>query len=391
VARLGHGQQGLVPLLVERGVTTTAAPLYFLDHNPQLSFVPADKQLGSVLDPVTTLRQKHYADRPQAFRDLTFGAEADIFVPDRARLSDEELLALATGPIDEERARGATLMLTAYHLAGGPGTRGRDVELLLARLGVEHFRRQGMAQPPPFAAVAIEREIWAVIAVGVRDLRSPRSRAALADAYLAIGADGLWVKIAGFHERAPKIDIQAGAAFLGLLDEASAPVLSCGAGQLHLALLADGISASIGIAETERFSIPTTWKPKPDGKRPGRRRMAYHGKLHRSFRVSSEQARKAFQHAACDCGVHPRRKPPTGLLVNRHTAILRTEQASTALDGDRDERREWLLGSSTRASWAAGDAEMPDEHTPSATYQAVFDGLDAGRRDAAAPGEQDEL
>lgn len=247
-----------------------------------------------------------------------------------------------------------------------------------------------MGEPPKFAAVETPREIYAALAVPLEQLRSPRARQALADAYLELSADGVWVMIPGFHERAALQDIRAASSFLSALGEAGTPVVSSGPGQLHLALLADEISASIGLAEGERFTMPTPWKPTAkDGKRRGRTRMAYHAKLHWSFRVNSKQAAQAFAAAACDCGVHPPRKPPTGLLVARHAAILRSTQAGEALTGDTAERREWLLGSSTLASWKAADAQMPDKHIAAARYQAVFDGLDSGRE--AAPGEQLDL
>jgi hypothetical protein len=57
------------------------------------------------------------------------------------------------------------------------------------------------------------------------------------------------------------------------------------------------------------------------------------------------------------------------------------------LEGERADRREWLLASSTIASWAAADAGIAAEKasaTPS--YEALFAGLDAGLD--AAVGEQ---
>src|SRR4051794_18131239 len=94
--RLSHGQQGLVGLLSERGVRTTVAPLYYMAHNPELSLLPSGQMMGTVLDPCTHIRQKPWEHRASGFRALSFGNEAEPYVPDHARLSDDELWTLAT-------------------------------------------------------------------------------------------------------------------------------------------------------------------------------------------------------------------------------------------------------------------------------------------------------
>lgn len=390
--RLGHGQQGLVELLEKRGICTTVAPLYYMQHNPELSLIPSGRQMGTVLDPCTQIRQKPWAQRPPAFRALSFGNDPEPYEPDAATLSDDGLMHLALDPLDAARSRGATLFLTTFHVAGTIGTRGRDIELLLARLAVDYFRREHISEPPPFASVQVPREIYATIAVRLGDLMSPAARRALAEAYLAVGADGVWVKIEGFHERASREGIRAGAAFLRALREDGSPVVSCGSGQLHLGLLTEDFSASIGLAESERFVMPATWPARAKDKKPrGRTRMAYHGKFHRSFRVGTENAARAFKSAPCECGLHPPSKPPTGLVVAQHAAVLRADQAAEALDGDREDRREWLMGSSTKASWAAADAGISGEQMSALRcYESLFEGLDSGE-DVAAPGEQVEL
>lgn len=389
--RLGYGQQGLVGLLEERGIRTTAVPLYFLRDNPELTLLPSGRQMGTALDPCTQLRQVAWAERPSAFRALSFGNDAEPYEPDTARLSDEQLLRLAIDPINEARGRGGTLLLTTFHRAGGVGTRGRDIELLLAELGIAHFLSEGMREPPAFATVNVAREIYVAVAVHTRDLASPSARAALADVYLALEPHGFWVKIEGFHERSSSEQIRNGASFLSALREGGKPVVSCGSGQLHLGLLADDFSVSIGLAENERFRVPAPWrKTNNEGEARGRTRMAYHSKFHRSFRVGTDDARKAFTAAPCDCELHVASVPPSGFKVAQHSAILRAEQAREAVEGAREDRREWVLASSTMATWAVADAELPPEKfSATASYEALFDGLDAGG-DVAA-GEQANL
>jgi hypothetical protein len=184
-------------------------------------------------------------------------------------------------------------------------------------VGIRHFRDQKMAEPPLSGAVRVRREIYATIAIRLSELTSQRVRSRLVDAYLGLGADGVWVKISGLHEKASDSSIRAAGAFFAELREGGIPIVSCGAGQLHLALLADEVSASIGLGESERFVIPATWpKRDKDAKRTGRTRMAYHPKYHSSCRVGSEEAVRAFRQAPCECGVHASGKPPTGLLVD---------------------------------------------------------------------------
>jgi hypothetical protein len=371
-------------------VRTVVAPLYYLDHNPELSLLPAEPPTGLVLDPCTQWRERPWQDRSAAFRALPYGNDPEPYDPDHARLGDQELLSLAVQPLDIQRGRGATLLLSTFHIAGLVGTRGRSIELLLAELAIDHFRQQRMDEPPEFAAVGIRRELYATIAVRLGDLASPGSRQALVDAYLGLRPDGLWVKIADLSERSSRRNIRAAGAFLSALREGGIPVVACGPGQLYLALLTDDISASIGIGESERFLRPAPWNPRnKEGAPRGRTRMAYNADLHWSFRVGSKEAKEAFTLAPCLCKEHLRHEPPNGSVVSRHAAILRAQEAGEALNGERLERREWLLAFATRASWKAGDAGMPNKHTASGCYEALFEGLDAGRD--AVPGEQAEI
>jgi hypothetical protein len=379
--RLGYEQQRLLPLLYEHGIRMTVAPLYYTDVNPELALVPNERQMAQALDPCSHLRQRPRAARSQAFSGLSFSGGADAFDPERDAVDDANFSTLVADPLDLARGRGATLLLTTFHLVGLAGTRGRDLDLRIAEAQVAHFAAQRMDQPHPEAAVQIPRELFATIAVAVGELRSGHDARRLAEAYLELAVHGFWVKLLGFDERASNADIRAGAAFLSALREDGRPVASCGAGQLYLGLLCDDISASIGIAEGERFRFPTDWREATKNrKRKGRVRVAYHRRLGRSFRLGSRQAANAFKTAPCDCKTHPRSEPPSGKGVEQHTAILRTREASQAIAGERQDRREWLEGLCTKASWTAADASV--EHTPLEKYRALFEGLDNPPADA---------
>lgn len=373
IPRLGYGQQRLGSILAAEGVTITVSPLYYLDHNPQLAlFTSRDPPLGLVLDPATHLRQVAHEVRAPAFRALPFGS-AIRFDPNTSRLSDREYELLVTAPLEFARARGATLFLSGYHLSGRAGTRGRALDLAIARDSIAHFAAQRMDEPPELGAVPIRRELYVVIAVDAELLESARERRRLAESYLELEASGYWVKIAGFDERARRSLIRASAAFLALLAKEHGVVVSDGAGHLHVGLLANGVSTSIGLAESERFRLPQN-RPRDDWSH-GRARTLYHEKFLRSYRGGGIAAARAFAGASCLCGRHASDAPPTGREIGEHAAVVRAREARDALSGSIAERREWLLAKSAMASDRAHDVGV--DHTPPIVFEALLDGIDS--------------
>lgn len=374
IPRLGHRQERLGPLLAKEGVTMTVSPLYYMDHNPELAlFTLHTPPLGLALDPATHLRQIAYEQRAPAFRALPFGRSRALFDPDSSALGEREYAELVTSPLDLARARGATLLLTAYHLSGAVGTRGRSLDLALARDAIAHFRAQRMDEPPELAAIPVQRELYVVLAVPGELLESPHERHRLAEAYLALEADGLWVKIEGFNERARRTLIKAGGGFLALLDRGGRPVVADGPGQLHLGLLTNDISTSIGLGESERFAIPEERSREEWGR--GRTRTIYHPKYLRSYRAGGDGASRAFAGSGCGCRRHPAKQPPSGTAIGEHAAIVRAREAREALDGEVMERREWLLANAAMASHRAHDAGV--DYTPPVVFEALLEGIDS--------------
>jgi hypothetical protein len=374
IPRLGYGQQRLGRLLAAEGVTMTVSPLYYVADNPQLTlFTLFDPPLGLALDPATHLRQVAYDLRAPAFRALPFGSKRSPFDPDTSALSENDYAALVTAPLDMARARGATLLLAAYHLSGGVGSRGREIDLALARDSIAHFRSQRMDEPPEYAAVPTRRELFVTLAVSGSLLESPRERERLAAAYLELDADGYWVKIDGFNERARRAMIRAGGAFLALLAQGVRPLVSDGSGQLHLGILANDISTSIGLAEGERFAMPQE-RSRDEWSR-GRTRTIYHEKFLRSYRAGGDGATRAFGRTGCRCGRHPAKMPPTERAIDEHAAVVRAREARDALDGDVSERREWLVAKAAMAPHLAHDLGV--DYTPPVVFEALLDGIDS--------------
>jgi hypothetical protein len=351
----------------------TVSPLYYLDHNPELAlFTLYQRPLGLALDPATHLRQIAFEYRAPAFRALPFGRSRVTFDPDSSALNEQDYAELVTAPLDIARARGATLLLTAHHLSGAIGTRGRALDLALARDSITHFRAQRMDEPPELAAIPVKRELYVALALPGRLLESSRERRLLAEAYLDLEADGYWVKIAGFNERAPRTLIKAGGAFLALLNCGGRSVVSEGSGHLHLGLLANGISTSVGLAESERFALPKN-RSRDDWNR-GRTRAIYHPKFLRSYRAGGNGVARAFRSSGCPCSRHPAKQAPTGGLIEEHAAIVRAREAREALDGAVPERREWLLANAAMASHLAHDAGV--DYTPPIVFETLLDGID---------------
>jgi hypothetical protein len=374
IPRLGFRQERLAPLLAAEGITMTVSPLYFVEHNPELVlFARHDPPLGLALDPATHLRQVPFERRATSFKRLPFGRARTTFDPDRSQLSEQQYADLVRVPLDVARGRGGTLLLCAYHLSGAVGSRGRTLDLRIAADAINHFQAEGMAEPPELAAVPVRREIYVPIALTTATLESPRERRRLVEAYVELSADGFWVKVEGLNEKSRRALVRSYGRFLALLRrEAGRPVVSDGSGQLHIGLLVNNISTSVGVGESERFRMPLE-RPNNDWS-AGRSHTVYHERFLRSFLCGHAGATNAFLGSPCLCGRHPRNEPPRGAAIDEHGAIVRAREASAALEGEIDERREWLLATAALAAELARDAGVMC--TKDAVFEALFGGLD---------------
>jgi hypothetical protein len=381
IPRLGFRQERLAPLLAQEGITMTVSPLYYMEHNPELAlFAQPDVALGLALDPATHLRQVPYDRRAASFKKLPFGDSRATFDPDRSALSEKLYADLVTQPLGLARGRGATLFLCAYHLSGGVGSRGRSLDLRIAEDAIQHFQDEGMAEPPELALVPVRREIYVPIALTTQTLESPRERRRLVEAYVKLAADGFWVKVDGLSEKSRGSLIAAYGAFLALLRrESQRPVVGDGCGHLHVGVLVNEISTSVGLAESERFAMPSD-RPRGDWS-AGRTRTCYHERFLRSFLSDHVAASRAFATSPCLCGRHPCNDAPTGGAIDEHAAVVRAREAAAALEGDIEARREWVMATAALACELAHDAGV--EWTKSVVFEALFRGIDALDEEAA--------
>jgi hypothetical protein len=372
---LGHQQQHLLGALATRGVSTTASPLHYMGHNPELAlFSSASPALGLALDPMTHRRQLAAPERGKAYCAQPHGG-GPAFDPDRDRLTRSERDALAIGPLELQRAHGGTLLITSHHVCGGVGTRGRGLDLELAQTGIEHFSAERIDRPPQHAAVQADRQLYVCLAVDQDVLRSTAQLLQLVDAYAQLDADGYWVKLTGFTHSGSGAAVRGGGQLLGALSEMGKPVICSGAGSLHVALLVADISSSVGLGEAETFRTPRLGERRHEGPRP---RLVYHPAYGRSYRADQEPAKRAFAAARCRCGHHPPALCPVGRIIDQHNVEVRTTEAQEALAGEVTERREWLRALTALASHFAADAEV--DHLRPSMIEAFLAGLDDGRQ-----------
>jgi hypothetical protein len=354
IPHLSFNQKRLLDLVEHSETATVGASLAHsvYGQDPPL-FEPA-RPPGLMLDPETHLRSVELGQRPTHFRKLPYGGEVR-FDPDHDFLSDRQARALVVAVLDEQRRRGATLLLTPYHLCGGPATEGRKLDVLLAKASVRHFEQQRMAEPPKLAPRQAPRQLFAAIALPLSALRTDATVEELVELYRSVRAAGYWVRIADFNERAAPELVGRGARLLWQLQcVTQRPVVASGPGPLGLALVAGGLAAfSVGICSNERFAEPA--------ESSGRRGTpsVYHPAFMRAFDARGENARNAFRSVGCECGHHPPERPPRGREILLHTCAVRLDEMRELRSVAPARRPAHLLQRLGSASWHATDADVP--------------------------------
>lgn len=336
-------------------------------------------QVGLVLDPQTWLNELP-SDQRGSFRHLSISMDGQIDGK-RSRLDLEQATEYASRCLEEQRSRGATVLLPPYHLAGGVTAAGRTRDLTLARVAIDLFEGQRLAESL-LGEDHVKREIRVGIALDHNDLRSPTERAWLVAQYARLEASGYWVRVCDLDESSDLAEITAAASFLFSLQQLSGrPVVTVASGNLHLAFLAAGLGgASLGLGEAEHFST------KVRRAKGARRRAVYHPTVLRSLRAtldgsaSDRRLRALFARFPCDCGHHPTGEPPSGSSLRRHTLSLRSRDGfdlGYGALGQRSKRAIARLGEADKAA-----ASLGMDGAPRAAWQAVFEAGDEVSRRA---------
>jgi hypothetical protein len=378
IPRLGFADRGLIPLIAASGIRMTARSLAQEGVNPQLGFLAREPyELGLVLEPETWRNQVPPPDRAPGFNALPYALRETALRPDHDRLAPDSIRNYAEAVVDEQAARGATLLLTPCHHVSEPDRSGRATDLELADAAAAYVQSEGLRAPAATDPHQVERELYAAIIVDVRAL-SEETSAFLLARYCALPVDGFWVRVSNLsHESSPACALEAATFLFALQAASNRPVVLAGGGHLHLGFLASGLAgASIGIAENERFSFPA---PAP---RPGPRSLvAYHPLLLRNYAINGPLISAAFQTHGCGCGHHDPEVPPSGREVKRHTLTLRLSDAHFFTSGAIDEREEHLRQRIEQARTAASWLGQPPIRVQ--TWLAVAAGTE-GAADLAA-------
>jgi hypothetical protein len=365
VPRLSWHDTWLVGELPADRSTTIAKSLAQAGSDAQLVLeAHRDPAHKVVLEPEAWRNQRPHKERPEIFNGLGWVASpARKIEPAKLRSADRLALTEYTSAfVSAQAVRGSDAVLLPAHLTGGHGRVGRDGELRLAELGVRLVNRRHLAKHKPLL-VGIAVEAAAVL--------SADKAVALARSYSSLECHGYWVHFAGLSEASPLPTVSSCSTFLFALQELSRRrVFAVDAKNLTWPLLAGGLAgACIGIGERESWQGPQAASNKPRAIKPS----AVHGVLLRNFQVDGARAQAAFLHLPCECGAHPRHRPPlTRPEIRQHTLYVRLEMAAavTAGDGAAVVRR-WLHA----AGWEAYDLEF--EPPRSEAYSAVLAAAEA--------------
>jgi hypothetical protein len=312
-------------------------------------------RLGLVLDPATPLNQVSPAERPRAFEGLDFAFNGPWSSDSESLSADAEILYVSS-VLNEQRQRGATVLVSAYHFGGALG-RARDADIRLAALASAHFAERGLASPPAGEEPAIERELYCGIALHVADLRDELARRTLVESYSGIGGfSGYWVKVAGLSEHVSASDAFNCSEFLFTLQLISqVPVVLVGAANLNIAFLASGLGGTcLGFTENENVYAPRRVNEGP------RTRAAHMPELLRNIACSGStdeahnRTRRVFRELGCRCGHHPADSPPSGPQTKRHSLSRRMQDAFSETAGP-VEHRELRFSNRVPAASALGE------------------------------------
>ena len=332
---LGFEDQRLLSRVHEAGVRTTAKALVQDVKNPQVAlFARETFALGLELAPENWRNQLPHGHRlrPASFDALPYALKRP-YTPDQDSFEPEAIMSYSSETIEAQVERHATLMVAAAHVAGPPGTIGRETDLRLIEASARYVATEGLREPSATDMHQTLRVLFVPILVKVADL-DEGTIAALVDQYSGLDAivDGYIVHAVGGCASGPRAAAVAALA-AGVEAATGKPVAVQGVGDLYLAYLAAGLSVCTGFAENRTLEFPPREPPKRNEKGTFPRRLpVFHGATLHSFAVRSsgkqaELLSRAFDEHQCGCPAHPKSSPPSGNAATKeHTLEVALEE-----------------------------------------------------------------
>ncbi len=333
----GRVRERELELMRELGVHAWTQPVTLPIPNVPATLL--DVPTTRVLLPSTEYNSSHPDKRPAGHGDLGYPFGSAPYRVSSGALSAELMDDYVGAVLGVQAERGASLLLTPAHFVGGVGSVGRRNDLNMAAISRRIALRDGLDQPDAADQWSLRRPLFAYALIPIGALNGTAGEELLA-AYAGLDVDGYWIGIDAFDERSSTEDLYAAACWLFELERRKEqPVVSHGAGNLHLAFLLEGL-AGASVRVDARPLLP--W-PRAPTRRPRRRRVFHPvvlAEVYNDRRGVAERthAEMLFATHECDCGQHEAGVPPAGKQTVGHTLVCRMRLAQRAAQGDLDER-----------------------------------------------------
>jgi len=286
-----------------------------------------------VLLPCTEYNGRHPDKRPAGHSDLGYPFGSAPYRVSGGVLSAALIEDYVSAVLGVQAERSASLLLTPAHFVGGIDHVGRRNDLEMASISRRVAVRDGLDQPDASDRRLPRRHLFAYALIPMRALAPPAGEELLA-AYAELDVDGYWVGIDAFDERSSTEQLYFAACWLFELERRShRPVVSYGAGNLHLALLLEGLAG----ASVRVDARPLLHWPRAATGRIRRRRVFHPTVLGEAFDdrlgvAERTHAETLFAGHECDCAQHDARRPPAGEQKTAHTLVCRARLARRAVE-----------------------------------------------------------
>jgi hypothetical protein len=347
----GYRSKILLARLIRHAVGIIAKPLVHAHAESETITCALDLGLGVALPGEAWRNQLPPGARKRAgaFEHMRYAVPDQLDVT--ANHDDEWVAEYAHLFLDEQIARGATVVMSPAHVQNVEGGAGRELDMRLADASVRQFADRQATRPAPGRSQ--QRSLYASLLVQGAHLE--RSWADVVEAYAALEVDGYWLTVVNCSQSAA----QLGAAtrlVLGLQHRTGRPCVVSGVGAAHLALLAVGAAATcIGHHGATLTFPPPEWSaPAPGQQAPGIGVHTHHRAILASLGIGARfdpERRELFRRWPCNCGAHARDVPPaTSAERIAHNLYVTMTDAASIVTRPPGEREDYMAMRIARAA-----------------------------------------